>query len=495
MKYLLLLVIRCLGYSRELDVYSLEGDSIREFQAEFKGHLRVFCFYSPYAADSKEFVPKYKQAASALKFDEIPVKLAMIDISKPDNKDFSLNHNVIGYPALVYYLAWTDIPHLYLGNKEITPMINAFKGKIYRFNDFSTEEELENYMKTHRKVQGLVLGVFQEFSGENYELFIDFAKHNCDKYQFGRVKGENWAQKYGLDTEGITLLRPSLLLTSYDSPFVSASKFANKSDFEEFIKREIHSNITWLTPDNKDEFLNTGKSLVVFYLNADPKLHTSQIKYYLNRYAENTNKHFNSQKFTFCIADKETFVDDLEAAFLNTEKLLIVVYKDNQKYVLKEGDLMTSDNAFKAAKIAEFLEQYEQGKLTKYVRSETIHNKRTDKGVRYAVGDTFEDDVQKSSKNQLVYIYSKLNKKSVELLNTIEQVAEYFKNDSNFEIVKIDGSLNELPEIYEVLSYPTIYFSSKIRKELPVKYSSYDISRQKLIEFINPAEKKKKTEL
>ncbi|CAG9312487.1 unnamed protein product [Blepharisma stoltei] len=492
--FILVFTAQCMAYTKEMNVYQLEGEAISEFQYEFRDQLRIFCFYSPYAVDTKEFLPKYKNAAATLKLNEAPITLAMIDISRPGNKDFSLKHDVLGYPAVVYYLSGLTEPRLYLGKKETNAMISEFQEMVFDFHDFSTEEEFNSYMTTHRQVQGLVLGVFQDYSGKSYDLFYDFAQKNSDAYKFGRVKGEKWAEKFGLEKEGVAVIRPTLLLTSYDTPFKSASKFSSKSDFENFIKTEIHPNISWVTQRNKDEFFNGPTPLVALYFNADPKMYSSQIKYYINRYADAVNQYFSTNKFKFVIVDRESFIEKLEADFLNTDKIVLVLYREEKKYVLRQSQLLTNDNKFLGPAIKEFLEGWEKGKVKKYVRSQPVPSKKIENRVRVVVGDTFEDEVQNSNKNQLVYIYSTSNPKSVEVIKTIEEVAEYFKQEPQFEIVKIDGSLNELPFMFDVSYYPTMYFSPKKRKDIPVRYSGYDYSKQKIIEFINPEEKKKKKE-
>lgn len=225
-----LLFLICLAqvfaYIKEGDLYELVGEKILEFGTDFHDQLRVINLYAPLSSEYTKSSSAYFFAAKELAKEHKNIKLAKIDITNPKNRDFIPQLKIDRYPGIVYYPAELDDYYTYLGPKTQLDFITAFEEKAWPMREFQDTTELDKYLLSQIGLHGLLLGVFQEFEGEKYEFFRNFAKKNIHRYRFGIVKDKGeWFDKFGIDQEAILIIRAQLLMTPKDQGALANYKF------------------------------------------------------------------------------------------------------------------------------------------------------------------------------------------------------------------------------------------------------------------------------
>jgi protein disulfide isomerase len=132
--------------------------------------------------------------------------------------------------------------------------------------------------------------------------------------------------------------------------------------------------------------------------------------------------------------------------------------------------------------IINFINNFFEGKLSPFYKSEEIPAEQNEK-VFYLVGKQFNEKVINSQVNVLVEFYAPWCQHCQKLTPIYEKVAEFFKDDPNILIAKIDATANEVPDL-DVNDYPTIKFFPVNDKANPIDYVG-EREFDDIVRFIN----------
>jgi len=149
--------------------------------------------------------------------------------------------------------------------------------------------------------------------------------------------------------------------------------------------------------------------------------------------------------------------------------------EDIRNYVL-EGEI--SEKA-----ILKFYEDYKNGVLTPYQKSQPIPSEKEENGITVVVGKNFEEIVNDSTKHVLMEYYAPWCGHCKSFLPIYEKVAEHFKSDPSIVVGKMDATANEVDGL-TVTGYPTIKFYKKDDKSNPINFDG-DREFEDVIEFVN----------
>jgi len=103
--------------------------------------------------------------------------------------------------------------------------------------------------------------------------------------------------------------------------------------------------------------------------------------------------------------------------------------------------------------------------------------------VKIIVGSTFDEIVMNNKKDVLVEFYAPWCGHCKHLEPIYEQVGEYFKDEENVVIAKIDATANDNTASIRVQGFPTIYLFPGDDKSQPVEYSG-DRTVEAFVQFI-----------
>jgi len=145
---------------------------------------------------------------------------------------------------------------------------------------------------------------------------------------------------------------------------------------------------------------------------------------------------------------------------------------DNAKYVA---------NNIKASDMSAWLQDFVDGKIEAYVKSDEIPEKN-DEPVKVIVRKSFNKLVLDSGKNVLVEFYAPWCGHCKKLIPTLDALAVEFKDDSDVVIAKMDATTNDVPPgLFNVKGFPTIYLHTATGES--IRYEG-NRSQADLSEFI-----------
>ncbi|KAL0278929.1 UNVERIFIED_CONTAM: hypothetical protein PYX00_000607 [Menopon gallinae] len=208
-----------------------------------------------------------------------------------------------------------------------------------------------------------------------------------------------------------------------------------------------------------NDFVNP---LVVAYYAVDYVKNPKGTNYWRNRIIK-VAKDFAAD-FTFAISAKDDFQHELNEFgidYVSDDKPLIFARnKRNQKFSMK--------SEFSMENLEKFLNDLKDDKLEPFLKSEPVPDDN-DGPVKIAVAKNFDEVVTNSGRDALVEFYAPWCGHCKKLAPIYDELGEKLKNE-DVDIVKMDATSNDVPPLYDVRGFPTLYWSPKNSKSNPVRY-------------------------
>jgi len=200
-----------------------------------------------------------------------------------------------------------------------------------------------------------------------------------------------------------------------------------------------------------------------------------------------------SDEFLFMVAgSKDEWGQRLVSYFgLGEEDLPVVEVVDASA---GEPKRFRHKGAIAADALKTFLEDYKNGKIEKYMKSEEIP-KENPGPVYKVVGKNFKSEVMTNDMDVLVKFYAEWCGHCKKLAPIYQTVAETLKNNKKLRLVEIDATKNDV-EGQAIHSFPTVIFFPAGKKDSPVKFEG-DRTEEGITKFLqekatNPIELPKK---
>jgi protein disulfide-isomerase A1 len=312
-----------------------------------------------------------------------------------------------------------------------------------------------------------IVGVFPEFSGEEYLNFTILAEKLRSDYGFGHTLDSKVLPR-GDAVNGPTLR----LLKPFDELFVDFQDFQLHS-MEKFIEEATVPTVTIFNLDESNyeyvgKFFNSPNAKAMLFLNFTLMHDSFKPKY------NDVAAFYKGKGLSFLLGDLEASQKAFQYFGLKEDQAPVIIIQNNDGTKYLKANVQPDE-------IAPWLKNYEDGKLTPFVKSEPIPEVN-DEPVKVVVRDNLQEAVFNSGKNVLIEFYAPWCGHCKQLSPILDEVAKSFENDHDVVIAKLDATANDLPkDIFDVKGFPTLYFRSASGKLL-----QYDGGRAKedFIDFI-----------
>ncbi|XP_047067132.1 protein disulfide isomerase-like 1-2 isoform X1 [Lolium rigidum] len=446
-------------------VLTLDAGNFSEVVANHE--FIVVEFYAPWCGHCKELAPEYEKAASVLRKRAPPVVLAKVDAYDENNKELKDKYKVHAYPAIKIIRNGGSDVSAYGGPRDADGIVEYLKKQVG-----PASLELRSSGDADRSIddKGVVLvGVFPEFAGMEYENFMAVAGNMRTDYDFFHTSGASILPRGDKAVKG-PLLR---LFKPFDELFVDSQDF-DKDAIKKFI--EVSGFPTVLVfdadPTNHkylERYYTTPSAKAMLFLHfSDDRVES--FKSEMNEAA----RQLSGNNISFLIGDVSAADRAFQFFGLKESDLpLLLVVASTGKYL---NPTMEPDQ------LIPWMKQYIYGNLTPYVKSEPIP-KVNDQPVQVVVADNIDDVVFNSGKNVLLEFYAPWCGHCRKLAPVLEEVAVLFQDDEDVVIAKMDGTANDIPSDFEVEGYPSLYFIPSNGGDL-LSYEG-DRTAQEIINFVN----------
>jgi len=201
-----------------------------------------------------------------------------------------------------------------------------------------------------------------------------------------------------------------------------------------------------ISQETYQKFMQKGLPLVIGFYDPDNKEQTTPFFKILTTIA----KKFQA-KITFSYGDGKMYKQQVLRMGLKETlpALAITEITEGTNYPLSQDKELTVDT------ISEFLQQFLDGKLEPFLRSDPIPEKN-DAPVKVIVGKSFADIVLDSKKNVLLEFYAPWCGHCKKLAPIYDELGLVFKDQNDIVIAKMDATTNDPPKGQNIQGFPTI---------------------------------------
>lgn len=420
--------------------------------------------YAPWCMRSAELMPRFAEAASALK--ELGSSLLMAKLDAERYPKAASTLGIKGFPTLLLFVNGSAQP--YSGgftSEEI--VIWARKRTGAPVIKISSHIEANEFLKKHST---FVVGLFENFEGPDYEEFIRAATSD-NEVQFIETSSLEIAKVLFPDAKPtypfLGLTKSELeRYTAYEDTF-------NVDRILQFLDNNKFPLITVLTELNSAQVYSSTKKLQVYVFAEADDLKK------LTEPLQEVARKFKSKIMLVFVDIKE---ENLAKPFLtlfgleDSEDTVVTAfdYKNSFKYLLESDPTPT--------KIEEFCLGLFHGTLSPFYKSQPIPDNK-DASILTVVGKTFDDLVLQSPKNILLEVHTPWCITCEATSKQMEKLAKHFRGLEDLVFARIDASENEHPKL-QVEEYPTLLFYTSKDKQNPIRFSTKSGSKE-LASLIN----------
>lgn len=405
-------------------------------------------FYAPWCGHCKRLKPEFARAAIDLKENDPPVALVQVDCTEA-GKSTCARFGVSGYPTVKIFKSG-ELSSDYNGPREYNGIVKFMKAQVG-----PVSKELNSLSDTEKflaKEEVAVIYFGEE--GSFKEVFMEAADMLRDSVRFGHVSDEATLKKYSFK-DNIVLFRPKQKSNKFEPDNVKFEGAASKIEIKKFIKDNYHGLVGHRTQDTSGDFQSP---YVIAYYNVDYAKNPKGTNYWRNRILKVSQDY--KEDFTFAVANHNDFAHETEEfgmTYVSGDKPVVCAKDINGlKYVMK-GD-------FSVETFAEFLKKLKAGELEPFVKSEPIPESQGN--VIVAVGKNFDEVVTNSGRDALVEFYAPWCGHCKKLAPTYDDLGDKMASE-DVDIIKMDGSANDVPPPFNVRGFPTLYWKPKTGTPIP----------------------------
>ncbi|XP_050526389.1 protein disulfide-isomerase isoform X2 [Daktulosphaira vitifoliae] len=428
-------------------------------------------FYAPWCGHCKTLAPEYASAAKELKASG-SIKLAKVDATLEEK--LAEQFGVRGYPTLKFFKNGNPIDYTGGRTKDlIIQWVTKKSGAAAK--TLSSEEEQKEFISSQDVV---VIGYFENTESEAAKLFNDIAD-SIDEHQFGFVsdysKFPNLKHKEKL-----------VLYKNFDEKEVVFDQdLKNIEDVKKFV------------------FVHSLPPVIEFNQETAQKIFGGQIKSHLLIFMSKKEGHFDKYiedikpvasefrgkiVFVSINADEEEHGRILE--FFGMKKsevpsMRAIKLEDDMTKYKPESPELSSDN------VRKFVSDFVAGKVKQHLLSEDLPEDWNKTPVWTLTASNFDEVALDKSKNVLVEFYAPWCGHCKQLVPIYEKIGEYFGENDDIVIAKMDATLNEL-EHTKISSFPTLTLYPKGENVEAIEYKG-ERTQDAIIKFIESGGKQEKS--
>ncbi|GFY87485.1 PDI-like 1-1 [Actinidia rufa] len=471
-----ILILFSVSASAEEVEHVLTLDQSNFTETVSKHNFIVVEFYAPWCGHCKHLAPEYEKAASVLSSHDPPIILAKVDANNEANRELATKFEVQGFPTLKIFRNGGKSVQEYKGPREADGIVAYLKKET---GPASAEiKSLEDVKSLIDESKFFIVGVFPEFSGEEFRNFTVLAEKLRSDYDFGHTLDAKL-----LPRGESSVNRPTVrLLKPFDELVVDFQDF-QVAAMEKFVEGASVPIVTLFTKEpNHQPFvmkffnsLNAKVILLVNFSGENPDAFKEKFKDVATAY--------QGKGVSFLLGDLEATKHVLQYYGLKDDQipLIYIQQSDDQKYLKTNLEADHIATWFKEYMVMLLFHSVPMGKLKPYIKSEPIPEVNNEP-VKVVVADSLRDMVLNSRKNVLLEFYAPWCGHCKKLAPTMDEVAVSFENDPDVVIAKLDATANDFPnDTFDVGGFPTMYFKSASGNI--VQYEG-DRSKEDIIDFI-----------
>ncbi|XP_023747469.1 protein disulfide-isomerase [Lactuca sativa] len=446
-------------------------------QSNFTGTISnhdfvVVDFYAPWCGHCKKLDPEFEKAASILSSNNPMIVLAKVDANDEKNKDLASEYDIKGFPTLKIIRDGGKTIQDYKGPRDADGIVSYLKKQAGPASVEITSTEEGNALVDGDNI--VIVGVFPEFSGESFRVFLTLAENLRSDYEFAHTLDAKLLPRGDSSVSGpiVRLFKP------FDELVVDFEDF-NLDALEKFVEEATIPTVTVFNHDPKNhpfviKFFNTPNAKAMLFVNFSSKPFGA----FESKYQDIANEH-KGKGISFLIGDVEASQGAFQFFGIKEDHVPVMVINDDKEKYVKPN--------VEPHHLESWLKEYKDGKVTPYVKSEPVPEVNN-QPVKVVVADNFNDIVFKSGKNVLLEFYAPWCGHCKKLAPILDKIAASFANDADVIIAKIDATANDIVhEGFDVKGYPTLYFKSASGKLL--QYSGKR-SKDKITSFIKKNKEK-----
>ncbi|KAA0201821.1 hypothetical protein HAZT_HAZT002027 [Hyalella azteca] len=400
--------------------------------------LMLVIFYSPTNAASQQVAPEYSTAATTLLKDGIP--LAKIDAQS--HPDIAKTYGVFDYPTLKVFRHGQAFE--YKGRRGADHFISYMREMaLLPSEDLRTSLNAKNAVQRNLPT---IFGYFSDKTSKFYENFITAANTLRGDLKFVHTFEASVAAMYGIPVDTMAVIMPEIYQSQYEDK-IRVMAEASTSDWT--------SLVSWAK--SKSVPLLAAQHLRL-------KLLPLLIKH--------------RDAFTFAMSNEDAYSDEMTSVGLGEtgEDVNAAIFTGREKYAMEPDEDYMEE-------LEEFITKYRAGKLKPYLRSQPVPKKQTGP-VKVLVARNFEETVLSGSKDYLVEFYAPWCGHCKKLEPEYKKLAKDLATSQPDVVVgKFDATANDIPTLFGVKGFPTIYYVSAKDLENPVPFEG-DRTLAGLKEFV-----------
>ncbi|PSC75237.1 disulfide isomerase-like 1-2 [Micractinium conductrix] len=439
----------------EEDVVTVSG--MKHLKKLAKAHpFLVVEFYAPWCGHCKKLEPEWAKAATGLKGFEPEIVLAKVDATAKENEEMKGKFAITGFPTIKIFKGGNlKKPFEYAGPREEAGIVSYLKKQVQPA--YQLLETADAVAAAKEAAEGSLLLAFLESNAtDEFKVFADVADQLRNDLDFAYVIDHSLVEE--------------CKTADCKSPFVVMVKKeeAEQPKYEGAFTADLLK--TWASAKALPLVIRFGppaamKALQKAFAGTSPRL-VAIVKedsepLELVELLQQASK-ANDDLAVILVPDKagKRMIDYYGVKPTTDLVLLIDEPKSKSKYLKAEA---------KPSDVPEFLRQFQEGALEKWLKSEEVPAENDDP-VKVIVAKNFEEEVLKSGKDVFIEFYAPWCGHCNALKPIWEELGKAYQGDDSIVIAKMDATANDIPtDKMAVRGYPTLFFVKADGEVMPYK--------------------------
>jgi protein disulfide isomerase family A protein 3 len=397
--------------------------------------------------------PDFEAAAKKLKTNDPPVALVKVDCTV--EKEACDKFGVKGFPTLKIFRNGVNAQD-YDGPRDQAGIIKFMRGQTGpSAKEIKTTAEFEKFVSSDENV---VIGFF-EGESKLKDSFLKVADTERDRFTFGYTSNAEVLKKKGY-SDDIVVFSPKKLHNKLES---GEFKYDGNYDTDKIKHFLVHDTVGLAgirTQGNSFQF--EQKPLVVVYYNVDYIKDPKGSNYWRNRVLKVAGDY--KRKVFFSVSSKEEFSAEIEQNGLgerkDSDKPIVAMITNDGKFPM--------DQEFSIDNLKAFVDNVLAGNAEPYMKSEPIPEEQGD--VKVVVGKNYKELIQDADKDVLIEFYAPWCGHCKSLAPKFDELGAKLSKEDVI-IAKMDATANDVPPLFEVRGFPTLFWVPKNAKSNPVPYN------------------------